>query len=390
MMRLLFVSHSLPPKDRPLDNLGGMQRVALELDAALRDSPGVSYHTRFLRAPWRTIHIQSAAFLLRSLPALAAVARRREVDVILFSSMVTAALTVFLRPVFRRNGVMTAAIVHGLDVTTPARPYQWFVPKVFASLDLVMPVSAATGEECVKRGLDRNRLRPVRNGVDTDRFEEPGFERGVRGKALAAIDGADALPDGAVVLASVGRQVERKGFSWFVREVMPGLPDHIHYWLAGNGPEHSAIRESIDSAGLTHRVRLLGRVSEEELAALYRGADLFVMPNVPVPGDMEGFGVVMLEAGLSGLPTVGARLEGIAEVITNNRNGRLVESGDAAAFSRAIRHYVDDPAVLLQASRDAYRHTRSHFSWTSVGAEYVDVLKARLATRGTTAAPAGK
>jgi phosphatidylinositol alpha-1,6-mannosyltransferase len=389
-MRLLFVSHSLPPEDNPLDNLGGMQRVALELDAALRDHPGVSYRTRFLRAPWKTIHIQSAGFLLRSLPALAGVARRREVDVILFSSMVTAALAVFLRPVFRRNGIMTAAIVHGLDVTTPARLYQWFVPKVFDALDLVMPVSAATGEECVKRGLDRDRLRPVRNGVDTTRFVEPGFEQTERRTALGAIPGSDALPEDAVVLASVGRQVERKGFSWFIREVMPGLPDHIHYWLAGDGPEHAAIQESIEAAGLTDRVRLLGRVSEEELAALYHGADLFVMPNIPVPGDMEGFGVVMLEAGLSGLPSVGARLEGIAEVITNNRNGQLVESGDAAAFSNAVCQYVDDPAVLARASRDAYEHTRTHFSWTSVGAEYVDVLKARLSTRGTTTAPAGK
>ncbi len=47
---------------------------------------------------------------------------------------------------------------------------------------------------------------------------------------------------------------------------------------------------------------MLGRVSEEALGSLYRGADLFVMPNVPVPGDIEGFGVVMLEAGLCGLP----------------------------------------------------------------------------------------
>ncbi len=121
--------------------------------------------------------------------------------------------------------------------------------------------------------MERSRLRPVRNGVDTTRFVEPGFERRERRKALAAIDGADSLAEGTVVLASVGRQVERKGFSWFIREVMPRLPDHIQYWLAGDGPEHAAIRETIESAGLTNRVRLLGRASEAVLASLYRGAD---------------------------------------------------------------------------------------------------------------------
>ncbi|NNE71074.1 MAG: glycosyltransferase family 4 protein [Rhodothermales bacterium] len=389
-MRLLFVSHSLPPEDRPMDNLGGMQRVALELDAALRGIEGLSYATRFLRAPWKTIHRRSALFILRSIPALARLARAREVDVVLFSSMVTGALAVPLQGLFRRHGVRTAAIVHGLDVTTPSWLYQRFVPHVFAALDLVMPVSAATGEACVARGLSREKLRPVRNGADVARFQEPAFSRDARRARLGVIPAAAELAASDVVLTSVGRQVRRKGFAWFINEVMPGLPEHVHYWLAGDGPEQDSIQAAIDRHDLGRRVRRLGRVSEEELEALYQGADLFVMPNIPVPGDMEGFGVVMLEAGLSGLPTVGARLEGVAEVITNGENGMLVESGDAAGFTREIEGYLRGPDVLRGASRRAFEHTRTHFSWASVAREYVDVLTSRFATPDTKAVPAGK
>lgn len=364
-----------------MDNLGGMQRVALELDQALRGIDGLTYRTRFLRAPWKTIHRRSALFLLQTIPVLASVARRREVDVILFSSMVTAALAVPLHGVFRRNGVRTAAIVHGLDVTTPSALYQRFVPHVFRVLDLVMPVSAATGEACVARGLSRDRLRPVRNGVDVSRFPEPAFARPGRRRKLGVIPAASSLSDSQLVLTSVGRQVRRKGFSWFIRNVMPGLPDHIQYWLAGDGPEAADIKAAVSETGLGERVRLLGRVSEEELEGLYQGADLFVMPNIPVEGDMEGFGVVMLEAGLSGLPTVGARLEGVAEVITDGQNGHLVESGDQEAFIREIRNYLSSAEELEAASRRAYEHTRSEFSWSRVAAEYVDVLNARLGTR---------
>ncbi|MBO6574618.1 MAG: glycosyltransferase family 4 protein [Rhodothermales bacterium] len=376
-MRLLFVSHSLPPLDRPLDNLGGMQRVALELDTELAQRGDIAYETRFLRAPWATVHIRSVGFLLRTLPLLRRRARRGDVDVVLFSSMVTAGLMVLLKGAFRRSGVLAAAIVHGLDVTTPSRIYQRFVPRVFDALDLVMPVSEATGQACLERGLDPEKLRPVRNGVDVSRFETPGFLRQERREALNAVTAAEAPEADTLVLASVGRQVRRKGFDWFIRNVMPLLPQNVHYWLAGDGPETPRIVEAVRETGLTDRVELLGRVSEEDLQALYRGADLFVMPNVPVEGDMEGFGVVMLEAGMNGMPTVGSRLEGIAEVIEDGQNGSLVESGDTQAFTQAVMQFHGEPALLDQASERAYDFTRSRFSWKSVAAEYVDVLRER-------------
>ncbi|MFT5141501.1 MAG: phosphatidylinositol alpha-1,6-mannosyltransferase [Rhodothermales bacterium] len=361
-----------------MDNLGGMQRVASELDRALAARADLQYTTRFLRAPWKTVHIRSAGFLLTSLFALWRAIRRGEVDVILFSSMVTASLAVLLRPVLTRQGVLAAAIVHGLDVTTPAPIYQWFVPKVFASLDLVLPVSAATGEQCVQRGLRRDQLQPVRNGVDPDRFPSPEFTRSERRRLLEPLLERHSLPDQATLLCSVGRQVARKGFAWFITEVMPLLPANVHYWLAGTGPEHAALQEAVDRAEGPQRVTLLGRVSEEELEALYRGADLFIMPNVPVAGDMEGFGVVMLEAGMNGMPAVGARLEGIAEVITDGQNGILVESGDAAGFADAIRGQLSQPGGLEKGAQNAYNFTMSNFSWESVAAEYVDVLRERL------------
>lgn len=375
-MRLLFVSHSLPPTHEPLTNLGGMQRVALELDQALSIRDDLDYRTHFLRAPWKSVHRKSVIFLLRSVPGLRRLARQGEVDVVLFSSMVTASMAVLLRRTFRRHGVLAAAIVHGRDVTTPFPPYQWFVPKVFNALDLVMPVSAATGQQCLLRGLDQEKLHPVRNGVDLARFEQPEFTRSARRARLAEV-APDVPAEDALVLASVGRQVRRKGFQWFIENVMPGLPSDVQYWLAGDGPEAEAIHNAVEARNLQDRVRLLGRVSEGELQALYQGADLFVMPNIPVEGDMEGFGVVMLEAGMNGMPTVGARLEGIAEVIKDGENGHLVPSGDARAFERAIAQYRAEPGRLDQAAENAYRYTRSTFAWTSVAQEYLDLVRQR-------------
>ena len=73
----------------------------------------------------------------------------------------------------RRHGVVAASIVHGLDVTKPVAAYQRFVPRVFASLDAVMPVSRATGAACRERGLPAAKEFVVPNGVDVTRFSFP-------------------------------------------------------------------------------------------------------------------------------------------------------------------------------------------------------------------------
>ena len=365
-MRLIFVSHSLPPEGRPLASIGGMQRVALELHRALLDTDRVSYQPLMLRASWRWVHVRVLPFLFSTYRRLKRAVEQDDVDVILFSSMVTASLAVPLRRSLEKHGVRAAAIVHGQDVTKPIAAYQRWVPKVFRALDLVMPVSAATGEQCVERGLPPERVHVVHNGVDVERFEQAE----VHPEAMR-----NALPEGALLLSSVGRQVKRKGFAWFVRNVMPKLPDHVHYWMAGDGPESEDIEAAISETGLERRVLRLGRVTEQELLDLYSATDLYVMPNIPVPGDMEGFGIVMLEAGMMGTPTVAARLEGIREVVTEGENGYFVETGDADGFARRIRQLDADREELAELSRRTREHVLSTFSWSAVAANYLDALE---------------
>jgi phosphatidylinositol alpha-1,6-mannosyltransferase len=359
-----------------MENIGGMQRVAMKLHESLElrdaESSDLDYDAVLLRSSWTWTHVKVVPFLLWAAWVIAQKARRENVDVVLFSSMVTAAIAVPLRPLLARHGIRTAAIVHGLDVTTPFPPYQWFVPKVFNALDRVLPVSRATGEACMRRGLPEHKVQVVPNGIDPDRFSAPS-ERPKRRQRLTRALGP--LPEDALLLCSVGRQVKRKGFEWFIRNVMPELPADIHYWLAGDGPETENIRAAVEEMGLQDRVRLLGRISDADLARLYRGADLFIMPNVPVPGDMEGFGVVMLEAGQCGTPAIASRLEGIRDVITNGMNGHLVDPETPSAFVDAITRYHDAPDTLAAFSRRARVHTQSTFGWPAVAEEYVRVLR---------------
>jgi phosphatidylinositol alpha-1,6-mannosyltransferase len=109
------------------------------------------------------------------------------------------------------------------------------------------------------------------------------------------------------------------------------------------------------------------------MEAVYRRADLFVMPNIHVPGTMEGFGVVMLEAGLCGLPTIAARLEGIEDVIIEGENGHLVESGNPESFVDGITDYVRNRDALPSlASRT--ESTAMQFTWESIAAQHLRVI----------------
>ena len=372
-MRILFVSHSLPPFGRPQDNVGGMQRAAIDLHDGLMANKSVEVVPLVLRSAWNERGLRAPLFLGRALRTIRRLAKAREIDAILFSSMVTGILAIPLRNLLARNGIASAAIVNGLDATTPVWPYPKIVRKAFASLDLVLPISKATKDACVARGLDGNKSKVISLGIRLDRFAIGGDKENARDRMLTMF-GIDDPPK--LVLCSVGRLVPRKGVEWFVANVMRELPRDVILLVVGDGPERSRIERAIEENHLSHQVHLLGALSDSQLEAVYQGADIFVMPNVRVPNDMEGFGLVMLEAGLLGLPVIASNIEGITDVITQGDNGELIESLDAGAFREAVMKYYVDQRLLRDASRRARMHVVSRFGWTGVVQRYIDELRA--------------
>ena len=374
-MRLVYVSHSFPPTGRPMANLGGMQRVATELYDALAARGDLDLTPIVLRTSWATTHARIPFFLPYVALRLLRLAASGPPGVVLYSSMVTAWTAPFVGARLRARGWRLAAITHGLDVTTPVAAYQRrVVPRVFGSLDAVLPISHATAGACLARGADPDRVTVVPNGVAEGRIlpASPAERAALRG-TLEPLTGT--LDDDALVLLSVGRHVRRKGFAWFASEVVPRLPRRVVWVLTGEGPETDAIRAAVATHRIGNRVRLVGKVGEDALVRLYRAADLFVMPNRPVEGDMEGFGVVMLEAGLAGTPTLGANLEGIPDVITPGENGLLVPSGDADAFVRTLAALDADRTRLSALRATTAATTRERFSWNAVAGRYAAVLR---------------
>jgi glycosyltransferase involved in cell wall biosynthesis len=170
------------------------------------------------------------------------------------------------------------------------------------------------------------------------------------------------------VLLTVGRLVERKGVCWFIDKVLPELGSSYVYLVAGDGPERGRAQRIVEQRGLREQVHLLGKVTDRDLEALYRTADVFVMPNVPVPGTMEGFGLVALEAASAGVPVVASDLEGIRDAVVDGETGVLVESGNVAAFVDAIKRAQAMPREQVASATAA-------FSWENVARRYDEALE---------------
>jgi phosphatidyl-myo-inositol dimannoside synthase len=381
-VRLLYVSHSFPPDDRPLANLGGMQRVAVELHAALARCPGIEIEAMLLRSSWSWTHVRMVPFGVRLLLELPRRVAAWRADAVLFSSMVTGAFAPVLASRLRARGCLTAAIVLGREVTLPNPLYRGFIGRALRALDLALPISGATAAACVARGVPPAHLTTVPCGIDPGRFANVPTRMEARSALLAEARAAGRpLPHDALLLCSVGRHVERKGFAWFATEVLPRLPPHVCWLLGGDGPLTRRLANIIGRNGLAGRVRMLGRLPENDLLRLYRAADLFVMPNLPVPGDLEGFGVVLLEAATCELPIVAASVDGIVDAVTTGTGGRLVPAGDAAAWAAAILEADRRRGDLARAGRETGRLVRDTFSWSRIAGQYAKILESRVTGR---------
>jgi phosphatidylinositol alpha-1,6-mannosyltransferase len=338
-MRVLLVTRKYPPR------IGGMESLSYGLLTGFPE-------------PKTTIVLRRSQkhlvwFLPYVIARLALTAHRYDVihlgDALLCSAG-------FLPRLF---GKKVAISVHGLDLTFRPRVYQAYL-RLFMRADAFIANSESTRELAEARGLHPTRTITI--GVPERYF---GVTRAKHRDAEL-----EQRRNGRVALVTVGRLVPRKGAAWFVRNVLPRLPNAL-YVIIGVGADQSTIVEAAAAGGTSDRVWLTGSVSDERLLDLLGSSDVFVMPNVVVPGNVEGFGIVAIEASASGLPVVASRLEGIPDAVADGENGSLVTSGDVEEWVRALEPLVADESEREQRGERGRAYTELHNSWPQIIARYV-------------------
>jgi len=356
---ILFITRKHPP------SIGGMQKLSQSLTkevGRLTPTSTIYWGGSTLFVPFFIVY----AFLR----SILTVSRKSHVKLIHLSDALLAPLGLALRALLRVPVVVT---VHGLDVTYSNRFYQWLIPKCLRRMDRIICVSSYTRQQCIRRGIPPARCEVIPNGVNVVEFVDQYTAQGMRNIQARA----GHMLRGRKVLLTVGRLIERKGVVHFLTDVMPRILAHrrdICYLIIGEGPQRELIETRIASLHLEDHVALLGQVDDDTLRASYHIADLFVMPNIPVQNDIEGFGLVALEAAAAGRYVVASKLDGIPEAIVPGQNGILLDPLDSEAFSHTILELLQDDEQRVALGSKAREFVRNQYSWDIIGRRYLQVF----------------
>jgi phosphatidylinositol alpha-1,6-mannosyltransferase len=148
------------------------------------------------------------------------------------------------------------------------------------------------------------------------------------------------------------------------------------YLVVGEGPDRPRLERLAHTLGLEHRVSFLGRLELSEIVELYSLADLFVLLSREEPPDVEGFGLVFLEAAACGLPSVGGRSGGIPDAIDEGHTGWLVDPNNVEEIAATIAGLLQRPDQLRRAS-ELCLATAPEKSWQRVADTILQEMLAR-------------
>lgn len=247
--------------------------------------------------------------------------------------------------------------------------YNWWkrplMKLVYRKADQVIAVSNNTRREIIKIIPDL-KINVINHGVDYEKFQIPNS------KLQTNFKFQNLKP----YILSVGALKKRKGYEYSIKafaEIAPTFPN-LKYVIVGNGPEKENTQLLITNYQLQDRIVFLENLLEEELITLYKNAELFILLPQDVGKDIEGFGLVFLEAAACGLPVVATKESSAEDAVLDGQNGILVPPQDWKAAAEAVKRIFSDSNFRKSFSERSLRFARS-MSWDKVADQYKNIYE---------------
>jgi len=359
--RILLISNDFPPR------AGGIQTYLHELTRRLSPDAVVAYVPEWPGAaasdaalPFPVVRHPGA--LMLPVPEVARraerIAREHSCDTVWFGAAVPLGL---LGDRLRRAGVdRVVASSHGHEVGWAMVPGgRSVLRRIGCGSDVVTVISQYTRRRTAAAFGPLAALEHLPPGIDTEAFRpDPAARAEIRRRHRLGA---------APVVVCVSRLVPRKGQDMLVRalpEIRRRVPGAV-LLLVGDGPQRAALRRLAAQFGVDGAVHAAGSVPWSTLPAYHAAGDVFAMPCRTRGGglDVEGLGIVLLEAAATGLPVVAGNSGGAPETVVDGVTGHLVDGRDVADVARTVAHLLADPdraAVMGTAGRERMRR---HWTW---------------------------
>ncbi len=288
-----------------------------------------------------------------------------------------AAPLALMMPILKRRhpALRSFALTHGHEVWwAKIPPFSLLIRIMGRSLDGIGYLAEYTRRE-IARGLrprDREKLVQIAPGIDIEIFK-PTEEK----SQLESLRETLLLLDKRIII-SVGRLVHRKGQDRLI-ESLPRLrkefPD-LHLLLVGTGPYQGHLEGLVEKHDLRDAVTFVGRIQLDQLPLYLSLAEIFAMPSRDrLAGlEVEGLGIVYLEASSCALPVIVGRSGGAPDALIDGQTGLLVDGNDIDAIAKACGELLRDPARSKAMGAKGREWVRSHWNWDRWAEEFQAAL----------------
>ncbi|GAA4290586.1 glycosyltransferase family 4 protein [Aestuariibaculum suncheonense] len=256
--------------------------------------------------------------------------------------------------IFRKR--FSLAVVHGTEVNLPAALPKLLVEQALRQFDKVVAVSTYTKQFIRHLGLE---VRVVPNGIACASWKN------IKSEAVTL--------SGEPKLITVGRISERKG-QQEVLKLVPELLKHfpeIHYHCVGIDAEAEQLKRLAKDLGVSNHFTCHGVLEQNKLKSGLAQSDIFIMLSKPgQKGDVEGFGIAILEANALGVPAIGAYGSGVEEAISRGQSGGLINIGDY----QALKGLIDDILKNKESYRNGAEQWAKAHDWSCIVKQYTALL----------------
>lgn len=245
--------------------------------------------------------------------------------------------------------------------------YHWTLGKhTLRSVKAITTVSKFTAEECVKRGITKEKIKVIKNGIDLKKYKPTKYDE---------LEEKFHLRKEDLLILSISRVTWYKGFEYAIKainKVIKDLNKPIKYMIIGSIEEQSyylKLKKQVEELGLENHVIFSGFLSEKlKLQALTR-ADIFLAPSLH-----EGFGLVILEAMTLGKPIIASNCEGFQCILKHMKTGILVKPACPEEITDAISLLLSNPSLSDKLAKNAKKDAGA-YDWKNVVENYERLYK---------------
>lgn len=268
------------------------------------------------------------------------------------------------------KGIPYICYIHGEDVETAAtsRELSWIVKKALKHADKLICNSQNTANILLNSwNTDPKKTFIVNPGVDTQVFVPAESDETIKTQL-----GWQQRP----VILTVGRLQERKGHDILIQSLPAIIKQHpqVLYAIIGDGENKTSLQALVTSLQLDEHVMFMSELSDQQMIQCYQQCNLFVLPNRSVGPDIEGFGMVLVEAQACAKPVIAGDSGGTAETMLLNETGFIVDCTTTKDLPEKITLLLSDPKLADDMGLKGREHVVKTLDWENLTKQASDLF----------------